>query len=86
MSEKIDNGGPAFPIPVDNDVDCHGRYSNGYGGMSLRDWLAGKSIDAAFEMERRNPTHDCDGCASFRGVAERAYLLADAMIKARGGK
>ena len=50
---------------------------------SLRDWFAGKSVDAAYNMEKCNPTYDCDGCASFRGVAERAYLLADAMLKAR---
>lgn len=54
--------------------------------MTLRDMLAVESIATAFEMETRNPTYNCDGCASYQGVAERAYLLADAMLKAREQK
>lgn len=69
----MDNdGGQAFPSP-----------SEGYDGMSLRDWFAGQAlIGMALSMnapERRRYREDCaDG-----REAKVAYALADAMLKAR---
>ena len=44
-------------------------------GMSLRDWLAGQALKWAGHGEwfHQNPAN----------AAERAYLMADAMLKAR---
>lgn len=39
MSERND-GGPAYPIPCQDDRDCGPRFENGYGGMSLRQYAA----------------------------------------------
>lgn len=36
---KKDDGGPAFPLPVDADIDCAGRAASGYGGISIRDYF-----------------------------------------------
>ena len=38
MTDKIDDGGPAFPNPYYSDVD----------GMSLRDWFAGMAMQIVF--------------------------------------
>lgn len=48
--------------------------------MSLRDWFAGQII-AGFSCA--SPSEDC---WSLDGAAETAYLLADAMLKAREQK
>jgi len=48
--------------------------------MTLRDWFAGQAIMSATMMEnqsRKEPT--------YKGIATRAYMLADAMITARKG-
>jgi hypothetical protein len=48
--------------------------------MTLRDYFAAAALHAAAEDEMRVPTYDA---ASYKGTAERAYLYADAMMKAR---
>lgn len=40
MADKINDGGPAFPMPISN-----GGYSI-IAGMSLRDWFAGMAMQA----------------------------------------
>lgn len=77
MSELKANGGPAYPR-------IHGREPSGsqggtmdycsQEGMTLRDYFAGQ---AASGMGA-----DTD-CQSWEEVAERAYKIADAMIKER---
>jgi len=64
---KPNNGGPAFP-PV-HDPAKHDS------GMSLRDYFAGQALEWAGSNEWFNPypAH----------VAERAYNMADAMLRAR---
>ena len=37
MDKKTDDGGPAFPVPNDANV-------NGQAGMTLRDWFAGQAL------------------------------------------
>ena len=71
MSESKDDGGPVFP-----------RHSPGHReraahpGMSLRDYLAGQAVTGII----LHP-HATDG--SPLECARVAYLIADAMIKAR---
>ena len=40
---KINAGGPAFPLPVE-DLQCRSRFESGYGGMTLRDRFAGLAM------------------------------------------
>ena len=69
MSAPINDGGPAFPVPNDANV-------NSQAGMSLRDYFAGHALagvlsDSTWQL--------CD----MDRVSARCYAAADAMIKAR---
>lgn len=78
MSELPKDGGPAFPIPP---VIIGEKMwdENASDGMSLRDWFAGQVA--------------C-GMAAFSGtagisygpgdIAGRSYVIADALLEARG--
>jgi hypothetical protein len=62
-------GGPAFP--------CHPGIENPlYDGMSLRDYFAAKAMQAMESRELPKAILATD-------VAEAAYEMADAMLKAR---
>lgn len=75
--KTIDDGGTAFPVP--NFIRTYGP------GMTQRTYFAAKAIPVAAEWEESSPTHFTgDPFPSFKGVAQRAYLLADAMLIARG--
>lgn len=73
----MDNtGGPAFPTLADNG------HAMNQDGMTLRDWFAGKAMTTMFypaimESIRTDKDLNCDQVAAF------AYLMADAMLKAR---
>jgi hypothetical protein len=70
VSDKINDGGPAFPVFT---VDA---WKNPWvsGGMTLRDWFAGQVLACLVV----NPnTRGIDGLAS------DSYRYADAMLKAR---
>lgn len=69
---NTNNGGQAFP--------CLERGGNGLleltdGGMTLRDWFAGKAMQGMILLQ------------SYRGtaadMAKESYVMADAMLKAR---
>lgn len=71
-----DAGGPAFPTLADN-----GHETN-QDGMTLRDYFAAKAMQSTFypaimESIRTDKDLDCGQVAGF------AYLMADAMLKAR---
>lgn len=59
----------------------HGEGGYGQDGMTLRDYFAGQALHRAAIDESEFPTHGNE--SSYRGVAFRAYLYADAMLKAR---
>jgi hypothetical protein len=63
-----DNGGPAFPVPNDANV-------NDQEGMTLRDYFAAKAMQAMCEEVSRYDQFD--------SCAKDAYKLADAMMEAR---
>lgn len=71
MSAPINNGGAAFPLP--HFIHSNGDTHWGEGGMTLRDWFAGKAM-ATMLM---SPTPSADM------IAQWAYAQADAMIVAR---
>lgn len=77
-SEKIDDGGPAFPTAY-KYTDRSGAIRLERNGASLRDWFAGHALTGLMSIDRPH-TFDED--------ARRAYAAADAMIaeraKARG--
>lgn len=49
--------------------------------QALRDDFAAKALRIAWAIERKVPTYGND--PSYRGAAERAYLMANAMLAAR---
>jgi hypothetical protein len=62
---------PAFPSG--NDVTLGDWRSHGHSGMTLRDYFAAKSLANEYTQHDGNPDK----------VAEWAYAVADAMLKAR---
>ena len=73
---NLQDGGPAFPA-----TEEHGCNS-GWSGMSLRDYLAAKAMQALLstcDVSRNGYNHELDR------RAVQAYLMADTMLKARLG-
>lgn len=63
-----ETGGPAFP--PSNPGYAH--------GMTLRDYFAAKAMQAEYQAVSAR-----GGCELYSDIAERAYILADAMLEAR---
>lgn len=61
----FDDGGPAFPTQ---------NTSEGYRGMSLRDWFAGQALAGCVAADDESPVGR---------IAADAYAFADAMIAER---
>lgn len=86
-----DNGGPAFPYTnIPDEFDPVVQKS----GMSLRDYFAAKAMQelmaAAFaDVEAQSAARFIDeraqkaGAKPYDAIAELAYQMADAMLKAR---
>ncbi|HCT3367408.1 hypothetical protein [Proteus mirabilis] len=74
MTDKT--GGAAFPVPA---TELHGTNT----GMSLRDYFAAKCMPAIINS-LNGPVvfEECKG--DFDVYAKQAYVMADAMLKARG--
>lgn len=71
MDRVETEGGPAFPV-----VETHPMYGSRIDcGMTLRDYFAGQAL-AGLQFMDTERTYDTD--------ARNCYLMADAMIKARG--
>lgn len=77
MSESKD-GGPAFPLPVASmgTPTCD-------PGMSLRDYFAAQAL-AAMTISETRILNLHDGIQGGMLEATAAYVIADAMLKARG--
>jgi len=74
-NQPINNGGPAFPMgyhPEGNNAD--------HFGMTLRDYFAAAALQplvtSAIELDH----------VKWDATAQHAYLIADAMLKAREEK
>jgi hypothetical protein len=96
MDKEIDNGGPAFPVPLHpGETFTEPGIAD---GMTLRDWFAGRAMSAQVQASvsvEFNTDDDTD--RDFHlwphdrlfseperyEIAELSYLLADAMIEAR---
>ena len=68
MSNTINNGGPAFPADTSQLLLSE-------RGMSMRDYFAGKAMQALMHEEKE---------MSFGNISVFAYAVADAMLRARG--
>ncbi len=75
MSNDTNNGGPAFPLPVE-DLQCRPRFESGYGGMTLRDYFAAKAMQSL--ISKHGFISD-----EINFAAEHSYEIADAMLRAR---
>lgn len=77
---KGDNGGPAFPNVPDGAGD---KWADWDKGMFLRDYFAAKAMAS---IVRRWDGHSFGGgpeSPQYKELAEDAYFIADAMLKAR---
>lgn len=83
MKDTTNNGGPAFPeIRIRGGDNYNQPMKLYYGGMTLRDYFAAKSISAVLAP---NPvTGQFALVSEFDACASTAYKMADAMLKARG--
>ena len=70
MSNTINNGGHAFPHSLQD------LYEPNTAGMTLRDYFAAKAMQGLLA------SHGTD--ANAKTVAKAAYIVADAMLRARG--
>jgi hypothetical protein len=72
---KINDGGPAFPVP--DSHHANGQVQYGANGMPLRDYFAAKAMPRFIDFGTRSDDE------YFELSARAAYLMADAMLKAR---
>lgn len=78
MSEKIEDGGPAFPVQSS---------TWDYKGLTARDWFASQAL-AGIGTWMPVPSHGTPSLHSvetLKARAEYAYKQADAMLEARKG-
>ena len=76
MEQKIETGGPAFPVQYSNEAD--GPTVMPHVGMTLRDYFAAKAMHGMAGSRRY-----CEVGWDQADMASQAYEIADAMIKAR---
>lgn len=75
MSEPINDGGPAFPVPGLQDHEE-------FNGMTLRDYFAAQAL-LGMKMENVNLASDEQLALACAVMAKVTYQMADAMLKAR---
>lgn len=75
---KVDQGGPAFPIPL-NQGDRYEAHAI-CDGMTLRDYFAAQALSTVSAYNAEDVT--TWGAEDF---AKHAYAIADAMIRERNG-
>lgn len=73
---ELNDGGPAFAVGVVHGPGG-GDYASGQTGMSLRDWLAGKAMQATIPEYRVGLSE-----ATRDEIAMVSVQMADAMLKA----
>ncbi len=76
MSEMPNDGGPAFPLQ-----SIGPDFAHGYAGMTLRDYFAAKAMHQIIAGAVLPPGFDATEQLAM--AADRAYEIADALLKAR---
>lgn len=82
MSKEKD-GGAAFPCEDKPDYIKRQSDTIYHNGMSLRDYFAAKAMQGLLSDPLFRPTQDENLHEFPRRVADRSYIYADAMLKAR---
>ena len=72
MTDNIETGGPAFPVPINPGEPYFGH--SPCDGMTLRDYFAAKAMQG-YLTANHFPVDS---------VARWSYEVADAMLRARG--
>ena len=72
MDSTLDDGGPAFPLTINNGPD---KFSICLPGMTLRDWFAGQALSGVIS-NLEDGVRDDD-------IVNACYLMADAMLARR---
>lgn len=86
MKNEINDGGPAFPHSFSSH-SCGGAGGGGgyvSRGMTLRDYFAANAMAA---LVRRWDGHSFGGgpeSPQYKELADDAFYIADAMLRARG--
>ncbi|HDR9165782.1 TPA: hypothetical protein QDB28_006259 [Burkholderia vietnamiensis] len=70
-ADKINDGGPAFPVTFENSTRADGF------GMSLRDYFAAKAMQGMLANTDMTGDRKVD-------IVREAYGFADEMLRARG--
>jgi len=82
---NTNTGGPAFPYEERNG---EGNPVRDYFGMTLRDYFAAKAMQSIYaanvDWEPTGTPMDEESLQVLADVAQDAYKMADAMLKARG--
>lgn len=71
-SKAIEDGGPAFPVFDKSEQWCK--------GMTLRDYIAVAAMQGEIACSNRNTICNDGG---YENLADKCYLLADAMLERR---
>jgi hypothetical protein len=82
MSDKLKDGGPAFPINNNDVITIVTNNGNHPEGMSLRDYFAAKAMQSIINNYKTRFIEDREFFYDI--IAEESYKLADAMLEARG--
>lgn len=82
MEQKINDGGPAFPVTT-IQPDGKGGMMPDYtiSGMSLRDYFAAKAMQASISGFLAQRGRVIEGDATV--IARASYNMADAMLRVR---
>lgn len=80
MTERINEGGPAFPMPGMTGLP-DGSFMYGEDGMTLRDYFAAKAMQG--DVTRVGYYSPGERMLM---AAKNAYAMADAMLEARDGR
>ena len=80
MPQQNDDGGPAFPQPVERSQGEFGT-TDAYPGMSLRDYFAAQAHQGILAGRNRHIDSMSDGDVA--DMAQTTYLFANAMLAAR---
>jgi len=84
-TKQVQDGGPAFPIEPIRDHNTGEGLVDGCNGMSLRDWFAGQALIGLCVHGLGNQPDLAHGVRGGNLEAKAAYVLADAMLRARLG-
>lgn len=93
MSDTINDGGPAFPLPTTLTQGNRQIVTpESFRGMTLRDYFAAKAMAQYLNAQQRDLLEIENGTSPYKGahdasdIAELSYAIADAMLRARGVK